>query len=79
MLSTKIDLALKITGMVLFVILYLCQHNHLTACWVNISADDILTIFFLFFPETRFCNFMEIVDVFLIFSQKIGFEIPLSP
>ena len=32
-----------------------------TILWAN-SADDKLTIVFLFFPESRFRNFMQIVD-----------------
>ena len=32
-----------------------------TILWTN-SADDKLTIVFLFFPESRFRNFMQIVD-----------------
>ena len=33
-----------------------------TTLWAN-SADDKLTIFFLFSPENRFCNFMQIVSI----------------
>ena len=33
------------------------------ACLVNISADDTLQYFSYFFPENRFCSFMQIVSL----------------